>query len=221
MNNTRTSGCLIAMAALLWISSATAGEQWDERDLRALTRHSDLLVLGLVHDTRMESAQSRPLAFHTLEVTRSAMDRIGAMPEGTRLTVAIPVSPDFPLLAPGVTCVIWLRWSPALDAFIPAAARGAVFTVDAAGNVLNGDGYYLLDVRDGRPVAGPRSGNGERAARKEQAPVAVVTDIEGRATYAYPAPKVRRAQEYDPGSFLDLERFLDLVQESVLDVDTK
>lgn len=189
---------------------------------------SDTFLSGVVKAVYPDNDSSIPLTINELFVKEVYFDKTGNVAVGDTITVIteggfitnengeeIRVrSLNSPELAEETSYIMYLRWVPDLDGFRATTGESSVFEVDAKGRVLNMHGHYLMDVVEGKPVAGRRKESKlqDPTEEQERAPTARVVDIEGKEKTVEPARKVVSAENLYSQKTLTQSEFLEKVK---------
>jgi len=175
-----------------------------------------------------DNDSSIPLTINELDVKEVYFDKTGNIAVGDTITVIteggfitnengeeIRVrSLNSPELTEETTYIMYLRWVPDLDGFRATTGESSVFEVDAEGRVLNVHGHYLMDVVEGKPVAGRRKESKlqDPTEEQERAPSARVVDIKGNEKTIEPARENVRAGNLYSQASLTQREFLEKVK---------
>ena len=215
---------LITMLVLVLNGTSIAYEPMPDQTLPKISGLSDTFVCGVVKGISYNSTNRMPLTINELEVKDVYFDKtdkvragetIDVITEGgfkgNKVLAKMLNSPEF---TEETMYIVYLRWIQGLNGFKPTTGESSVFEVDAGGRVLNIDGYYIVDIQNGKLVVGRQKESRIKNTKTEQVRglSARVVDINGNETTIEPISQNLRNSDLYSREPITLEQFLQKVK---------
>lgn len=226
---------IIAIVLIFMITAELdlqAYEPMPDETIFKISDLSDAFIYGEVRSkTFFSSRAGRPRTLYNIKVWKLFFDNIGeafgkdeielitneGLLTGPRGTIELFKELNTPSLSINTSYLLYLKWDGVQNGFILTSGETSLFEVDDQGKVLNFDGVYLLDIKEGRPVLGMPGASKIKQLmsterEREPGPPAIVTDIYGRARVIEPSPRwfhEQRALDLSADLYLSVEQFLE------------
>jgi len=199
-----------------------------DETLAKISSLSDTFVCGVVKRIFYDNSNRMPLTINEFEVRNVYFDKTDKVRAGETIDVITEGgfisnrkgdeikarmlnSPEF---TEETMYIVYLRWIQVLDGFKPTTGESSVFEVDTESRVLNIDGYYIVDIQNGKLVVGQQKESRIQDTEAEQVrgPSAIVVDINGNETTIEPIRRNLRDRDHYSREPITLEQFLSKVK---------